>query len=404
MSPLGITHLQEKRTALTEASQAIVHANVIEEVLLEASQVVEVRIAQFRAVLASLLMIFALQLKWQTAGPIRAGFMTLAATVGLFALAFSIYVILTYNKENKKKSVITLALFSIGLDATLMVLPVSLYFAAPAIPSGVPVFAGALLNQPTVFAMYLLVIASGLRFRRVALLGILVNSGVILCLMFMEALSSQVMDSFHPTSMMAIKQHILLLICSALLAWLISTHTRATTQKAAQAALQATTDALTGAFNRHHLRQRLEELFCRPDTSVHLLMIDADHFKSINDTLGHLVGDRVLIEIANRLQLALRPDDILARYGGEEFCVLLPGLGDEVALAIAERLRNAIQSQPIEGRAVTVSIGLSKKSEQDSISSLMERADLALYKAKEGGRNRVKTEWPEFKREDQSIA
>lgn len=365
---------------------------------------VEVRIAQFRAVLASLLMIFTMQLKWQTAGPIRSGFMTLAAIVGLFALAFSIYVILTYKKENKKKSVITLALFSIGLDATLMVLPVSLYFAAPVVSSGESIYAGALLNQPTVFAMYLLVIASGLRFRRVALLGILVNSCVILCLMFMEALSSQLMESYDPTSMMAIKQHILLLICSALLAWLISTHTRATTQKAAQAALQATTDALTGAYNRHHLRQRLEQLFSQPDTSVHLLMVDADHFKSINDTLGHLVGDRVLIEIANRLQIALRPDDLLARYGGEEFCVVLPGIEDESALAIGERLRNAIQNQVIEGRPVTVSIGLSRRSDRDSISSLMERADLALYKAKEGGRNRVQTEWPEITREDQSIA
>ena len=372
--------------------------------LLEASQVVEVRIAQFRAVLASLLMVFTLQLKWQTAGSIRAGFMTLAAIVGLFALAFSIYVILAYSRENKKKSVITLALFSIGLDATLMVLPVSLYFAAPVVPSGVPVYAGALLNQPTVFAMYLLVIASGLRFRRVALLGIMVNSCVILSLMVMEALSSQLMESYHPTSMLAIKQHILLLICSALLAWLISTHTRATTQKAAQAALQATTDALTGAYNRHHLRQRLEQLFSERGNSVHLMMIDADHFKSINDTLGHLVGDRVLIEIANRLQIALRPNDLLARYGGEEFCVVLPDIEDAAASAIAERLRNAIQNQPIEGRPVTVSIGLSKKSEQDSISSLMERADLALYKAKEGGRNRVQTEWAEVKREDQSIA
>ncbi len=372
--------------------QTIVHASVVEQVLDEASMVVEVRIAQFRAVLAVLLIIFTLQFEWQSG--VKSSFTGAGVAVSLFALAFSVYVIIT-NRKTPPTSVVALAIFSIGLDATLMVLPVSIYFTTPEVPTILPMHSGALLNQPTVFAMYLLVIASGLRFRQVAFLGIAVNSLVILCLMMMEALSSRLFDATNPMSMLAIKQHILLLICSAMLAWLISTHTRATTQKAAQAALMATTDALTGAYNRHHLRERLNELCAQRERSVHLLMVDADHFKSINDTMGHLIGDRVLIEVARRLQAALRPTDMLARYGGEEFCVVLPDIDDIVGLAIAERLRKTIESAEMEGRRVTVSIGLSRRIPDDTIAALLERADQALYRAKEGGRNQVQAEWPD---------
>jgi len=390
-----------------DPDQTIVHASVVERVLDEASMVVEVRIAQFRAALAILLIIFTLQFEWQSG--VKSSFTTVGVAVSLFALAFSVYVILT-NRKTPPTSVVALAIFSIGLDATLMVLPVSIYFTTPEVPTILPMHSGALLNQPTVFAMYLLVIASGLRFRQVAFLGIAVNSLVILCLMLMEALSSRLFDATNPLSMLAIKQHILLLICSALLAWLISTHTRATTQKAAQAALMATTDALTGAYNRHHLRERLNELCAQPDRSIHLLMVDADHFKSINDTMGHLIGDRVLIEVARRLQAALRPTDMLARYGGEEFCVVLPDIDDVVALAIAERLRKAIVATEMEGRQVTVSVGLSRRTPDDSIAALLDRADQALYRAKEGGRNQVQAEWPDnfdgpeaSKREEENV-
>ena len=390
-----------------KAGETIVHASVVEEVLNEASMVVEVRIAQFRAVLAILLMIFTLQSEWQSG--VKSGFTSVGVAVSLFALAFSVYVILT-NQKTTRTSIVALAIFSIGLDATLMVLPVSIYFTTAEVPTVLPMHSGALLNQPTVFAMYLLVIASGLRFRRVALLGIAVNSLVILCLMLMEALSSRLFDTFNPVAMLAIKQHILLLICSALLAWLISTHTRATVQKAAQAALKATTDALTGTFNRHHLRDRLDDLYRFPNRSIHLMMVDADHFKSINDTLGHLIGDRVLIEVARRLQAALRPTDLLARYGGEEFCVVLPDIDDIVALSIAERLRKSIGATDMEGRRVTVSIGLSRRIDGDTIAALLDRADQALYRAKEGGRNQVQAEWPDgfaasevSKREEENV-
>lgn len=367
---------------------------MIEEVLIKASRIVEVRIAQFRALLATLLLVFTVQLQLQTAGATPKTFLSLGLGAGLLALAFSGFVIFSYKKK-REISVTVLAICSMGLDATLMVLPVSLYFTTPQTPTVLPIQSGALLNQPTVFAMYLLVIASGLRFRKVATLGIMVNSFVILSLMAMEALGSRLTEGLDPVSSLAIRQHTLLLVCSALLAWLISTHTRVTTQKAAQAALRATTDALTGAYNRHYLRQRLDALCQDEGQAIHLLMVDADHFKSINDEDGHLVGDRVLIEVARRLQNTIRPTDLLARYGGEEFCVVLPGIDDIIALTIAERLRKAIADEQMEGRNVTVSLGLSRWVAGESISDLVDRADRALYQAKEEGRNQVQSEWPE---------
>ena len=380
----------------TEHDKTIVHDTVIEDVLLQSSRVVEVRISQFRALLAFLLLVFHFQFQLQSPNSTPDTFLNLGITVSLIALIFSIFVIVSH-KKGQNISVTLMAICSIGLDATLMVLPVSLYFMSSRTPTPLisPPQSDVLLNQPTVFAMYLLVIASGLRFRKVAILGIIVNSCVLLSLMFMEILRSRATEQHDPLSLLAVKQHLLLLLCSALLAWLISTHTRVTTQKAAQAALQATTDALTGTFNRHHLRQHLDEQFESPDSSLHVIMVDADHFKSINDTLGHLVGDQVLIEIAQRLQLALRPTDLLARYGGEEFCVVVPDVEDKTALNIAERLRKSIQSRPIEGREVTISLGLSRRTESDTISCLLKRADQALYRSKEGGRNRVQQLWPE---------
>lgn len=367
---------------------------MIEGVLSKASRVVEVRIAQFRAILAIFLLLFTAQYQMQTAHTASSTFIRLGLVASLFALAFSGFVILS-NKRKTNISVTVMAICSIGLDATLMVLPVSLFFSTPETPSVDALQAGVLLNQPVVFAMYLLVIASGLRFYRVAWLGITVNSLIITSLMFMEALSTQYVEGFRDVSILAIKQHILLLLCSAFLAFMISNHTRVTTQKAAQAALHATTDALTGAFNRHYLREKLEEFWPDTNRSVHLIIVDADHFKSINDTLGHVVGDRVLVEVARRLQAALRPTDLLARFGGEEFCIVLTDIDDVIALTVAERLRKAIAGEPMQNRKVTVSVGLSRRVGGETIASLMSRADRALYRSKEEGRNRVSAEWPE---------
>ena len=352
----------------------------------------EVRISQFRACLVVFLLIFSAQYLFWTKAKLPSAFVPLTLATGALALAFSVFVVINQRRKVPVK-ITLLAIISIGIDATLVVLPVSLFFSVSENPH-LSEHHPAILNQPSVFAMYLLVVASGLRFRETARLGIAVNGLLVLCLMLIEKIRVQTPEGLDPIAALAIRQHFLLLISSALLAWLISTHIRTTTLKAAETALQATVDGLTGVYNRHHLRDQLEVLCTQKETSLHLLMTDVDHFKSINDELGHLMGDRVLVEIARRLQTTLRPGDLLARYGGEEFCVVLSNLDDRLAQSVGERLRQEIHKQPIEGRKVTVSVGLSRWDGAEPLSQLIDRADRALYQAKEAGRNQVIAMWP----------
>lgn len=376
-------------------SQSQLHQRVLDEVLTEASRVVELRIAQFRVFLVLFLIVFNVQTMMWLGGRAPRTLLQLAVAAACFALGFSA-VVIWGHRANRTFQVTVLSIISIGVDAALVALPISLFFALTDVNS--PLMSmGALLNQPGVFAMYLLVVASGLRFQQVARFGIAVNGCVVLTLMMIEATRAQMPDGLDPVAVLAIRQHILLLVGSVLLALFISSHTRSSTLKAAETALQATVDGLTGVFNRHHLRQELE-VFCHPDSShpnFHLIMTDVDHFKSINDEMGHLIGDRVLVEVARRLQGSLRSSDLVARYGGEEFCVILPGLDDSQAGEVAERLRTEICKTPMEGRQVSVSVGLSRWDGREEISNLMDRADKALYQAKEGGRNQVVTIWPE---------
>ena len=156
-------------------------------------------------------------------------------------------------------------------------------------------------------------------------------------------------------------------------------------------------DGLTGLLNRRAIEalldreaQRLER-FNQPFS---ILLIDIDHFKRVNDRLGHPAGDQVLIEVARRLQVEAREVDHVARYGGEEFCVLLPHTEHEGALQAAERLREGVCERPItRGNAtvpVTISMGLVCANDpRESLQSLLRRADAALYQAKDGGRNMV---------------
>lgn len=163
-----------------------------------------------------------------------------------------------------------------------------------------------------------------------------------------------------------------------------------------QVQTQAMTDALTGLYNHRYFQERLErevKLADRNNENVSLILLDLDHLKRINDTLGHRTGDSALRHVACIMQTTVREVDICARYGGEEFVIVLPQCGREDAISVAERLREAIASSPVERIGqVTASIGvatypLSAKSKE----GLVEMADRAMYLAKAAGRNRVRT-------------
>jgi diguanylate cyclase (GGDEF)-like protein len=164
------------------------------------------------------------------------------------------------------------------------------------------------------------------------------------------------------------------------------------------------TDPLTGWHNRRYLQTRLHEELARcrrEQTPLTCLMIDVDHFKSVNDRFGHLAGDEVLRQLAHCVSAEVRGSDVSARYGGEEFVVLLPGTSIAAGFLLAERIRAVVASEPFElptdaTLGVTVSIGVAEfrpaQDEQD-LKAVGERllalADVALYEAKAGGRNAV---------------
>ena len=132
----------------------------------------------------------------------------------------------------------------------------------------------------------------------------------------------------------------------------------------------------------------------RAQNAFDLLMIDADHFKNINDEYGHKTGDKVLIEMAQVTERSLRPDDIVARFGGEEFVVFLNNVSEDVAMTVAGRLKNVISGLVVysdDGRPVTwtVSIGVAPSGTSDHIDFLIKMADDAMYFAKNNGRNRI---------------
>lgn len=155
----------------------------------------------------------------------------------------------------------------------------------------------------------------------------------------------------------------------------------------------ATIDQLTGIYNRH----KFEELFTlesersrRFKQPLSLILIDIDHFKSVNDTYGHDVGDNVLVRLAATVQKNTRKIDVFARWGGEEFLVLCPGTDMDNVREFAEKLRAAVENDlfPVVGK-ITISMGVSLFNPEDSFSELFKRADQGLYYAKDHGRNQV---------------
>jgi len=158
------------------------------------------------------------------------------------------------------------------------------------------------------------------------------------------------------------------------------------------------TDALTKVYNRRYFSERIRQEIKRVSrygTTVSLLMIDIDFFKKVNDTWGHQAGDAVLSGVAGLIKDKLRATDLLARYGGEEFCLLATGTDKAGAQVLAERVRAMVQNAVFEhggnSIAVTISIGVStwEPSFGENPDELVRRADAALYRAKEQGRNRV---------------
>jgi diguanylate cyclase (GGDEF)-like protein len=170
--------------------------------------------------------------------------------------------------------------------------------------------------------------------------------------------------------------------------------------------LQSRTDLLTGLPHHANFRSTLEAETARSGRAgrpLSLLMIDVDFFKAVNDTHGHLVGDQVLVGISRMIRTTTRITDFTARYGGEEFAVILPETALPGATEIAERIRQAVAAAPIQARTPagetrlekTISIGVAEyQPGLEEASALIKRADAALYRAKEGGRNRVEVAAP----------
>ncbi len=162
----------------------------------------------------------------------------------------------------------------------------------------------------------------------------------------------------------------------------------------------ATRDPMTGCLNRRAFTESYEHMFQGARTTampLSCVVLDIDFFKKVNDTHGHSVGDRVIQEVANKLHASARPSDLVCRYGGEEFCVVLPGLNEQEARQVAERIRVRIEVEAgagireVPGMRVTVSIGVAGL--KDAVATpleLIDRADQALYASKKGGRNQVR--------------
>ena len=167
----------------------------------------------------------------------------------------------------------------------------------------------------------------------------------------------------------------------------------------------ATLDALTGLYNRHQLEERIKQEVSsakRQNRSLCTIMTDVDYFKNVNDTYGHAVGDLVLKTISTVIKHQLRDYDIAGRYGGEEFVIILPFTKLTEAKMVASRLRKAVENTQIDiskvnpdvqekNINVTISLGISEFNIEDNEKTLLQKADKALYKAKENGRNRAES-------------
>jgi diguanylate cyclase len=158
-------------------------------------------------------------------------------------------------------------------------------------------------------------------------------------------------------------------------------------------AFLAERDPLTGIGNRRALNASLEDVIVRQHTkpvTASLVVLDLDHFKDVNDTYGHTIGDKILIRVTELVNTKIRVTDDLYRYGGEEFVVIAMGAPREAANKLAEQLRVEVEaSDLLPERPVTISLGVAELKQGESYDNWLHRADSALYQAKRAGRNRV---------------
>jgi diguanylate cyclase (GGDEF)-like protein len=157
------------------------------------------------------------------------------------------------------------------------------------------------------------------------------------------------------------------------------------------------TDPLTNTKNRRaffEISEKFFKLARRKELDLCIILIDIDHFKKVNDTYGHIIGDEILKFLVKQLDKELRDSDILARYGGEEFIVLLPDTDLDGGVKTAEKIRKAIEEETYKGDvevAITISLGVAQLQNEKIINDLIRKSDEALYKAKNNGRNRVES-------------
>ena len=200
-------------------------------------------------------------------------------------------------------------------------------------------------------------------------------------------------------------------VAGAVFAWLtcsLSLQTAVDLMRIRTLEAENVTDSLTQVFNRRYLERRLDEEVARSkrygfDLSV--LMLDIDHFKSVNDTYGHRAGDDALSALGSLIKISLREADVVARYGGEEFLLICGSTAIEEARLMAERLRQLVESRRLDitdhsgaGRSIQISISIGAAGLGggiDSKDTLIQAADRALYRAKQEGRNRVVVATPE---------
>jgi len=168
--------------------------------------------------------------------------------------------------------------------------------------------------------------------------------------------------------------------------------------------LLAITDGLTGLYNQRYFYQQLNveiERDTRYNTNLSLLLLDIDHFKVFNDTWGHLEGDKVLMELGSMIRSCLRSLDSAYRYGGEEFTVILPETDLTRACIVGERIRKSFEAKRFllnedKEMSATISVGATQFTKKESITSFIKRADMAMFKSKESGRNRLTYTLPDL--------